>query len=172
MAGHSVRLLPCGSASPSASGCTFASKLNYNFVRAGSLVLLVCLLGCRVMSTADSADDTKQLQGTWKLVAATYDGAPRMADMEWIVDGDRYTIRLNGELHEDPNIFKLDASLKQIDVTHHETPPGTYGGKVKGIYQLSGESLTVCYDLTGQRYPSSFNAKPGSRQVLYEFRRE
>jgi hypothetical protein len=43
---------------------------------------------------------------------------------------------------------------------------------LKGIYQISGDSLTVCYDLTGQRYPTSFDAKPGSRQVLYHFRRE
>jgi uncharacterized protein (TIGR03067 family) len=95
-----------------------------------------------------------------------------MADMEWIVDGDHYTIRLNGVSHEDPNMFKLDESRKQIDVFHHETPPGTYGGKLKGIYQVSDDSLTVCYDLTGQRYPTSFDANRGSRQVLYQFRRK
>jgi hypothetical protein len=75
-----------------------------NFTRLGPLVLLVCLLaGCKAVSTPDSADDTKKWQGRWKLVASTYDGGPQMADMEWIVDGDRYAIRLNGQLHEDPN---------------------------------------------------------------------
>jgi uncharacterized protein (TIGR03067 family) len=92
--------------------------------------------------------------------------------MEWIVDGDHYTIRLDGQQHDDPYAFKLDPSRKQIDVIHHETPPGTYGGELKGIYQISGDSLTVCYDLTGQRYPTSFDAKPGSRPVLYQFRRQ
>src|SRR5260370_7402461 len=68
-------------------------------------VLLGCLLaGCRVISAADSADDTKKWQGAWKLVACTYDGEPQMADMEWIVDGDRYTIRLNGHINEDPHM--------------------------------------------------------------------
>ena len=142
-------------------------------MRLGCLLLLGCLLaGCRTVSTADSADDAKNWQGTWKLVASTYDGEPQIADMEWIVDGDRYTIRLNHQSHEDPYMFKLDASRKQIDVTHHETPAGTYGGKVKGIYEISSDSLIVCYDLTGQQYPTSFDAKRGSRRVLYQFRRE
>jgi len=82
----------------------------------------------------------KKWQGTWKLVAYTYDGEPQMADMEWIVDGDHYNIRLNGHLHEDLHMFKLDASRKQIDIFHHETPPGTYGGKLRGIYEISGDS--------------------------------
>ena len=148
-----------------------------NFMRLGCLVvgsvLLGCLLaGCRVISAADSADDTKKWQGAWKLVACTYDGEPQMADMEWIVDGDRYTIRLNGHINEDPHMLKLDASRKHVDVFHHWTPPGTYGGKLKGIYEINGDSLILCYDLTGQGYPKSFDAKRGSRQVLYRFRWE
>jgi hypothetical protein len=43
---------------------------------------------------------------------------------------------------------------------------------LKGIYELNGDSLTVCYDLTGQHYPKSLDAGRGSRQVLYRFRRE
>ena len=148
-------------------------KISRNLARLGWILLTVCLLaGCRAVAGGDSADDAKSWQGTWKLVSTIYDGQPQTADMEWIVDGDHYTIRLDGQQHVDPYPFKLDPSRKQIDVVHHETPPGTYGGELKGIYQISGDSLTVCYDLTGQRYPTSFDAKPGSRQVLYQFRRE
>ena len=91
-----------------------------------------------------------------------------MADMEWIVDGDRYTIRLNGHINEDPHMLKLDASRKHVDVFHHWTP-GTYGGKLKGIYEINGDSLIVCYDLTGQGYPKSFDVKRGSRQGFTDF---
>jgi uncharacterized protein (TIGR03067 family) len=143
-----------------------------NFMRLGYLLLLGLIAGCRVVAGADSADDLKNWQGTWKMVSCTYDGEPQTADMEWIVDGDKYTIRLNGQSNVDPYAIKLDASRKHVDVFHHETPPGTYGGSLKGIYQVSADSLTVCYDLTGQRYPDSFDAKRGSRQVLYQFRRE
>ena len=103
-------------------------EISPNFTRVGCLFLLFLIAGCRAASSADSADDLKSWQGTWKLVASTYDGEPQTADMEWIVDGDHYTIRLNGVSHQDPNMIKLDASDKHIDVYHHETPPGTYGG--------------------------------------------
>jgi uncharacterized protein (TIGR03067 family) len=153
-------------------------EISGKLARLGWILLTVCLIaGCRAVAGGDSADDAKNWQGTWKLVSTIlvstiYDGQPQTADMEWIVDGDHYTIRLDGQQHVDPYPFTLDPSRKQIDVVHHETPPGTYGGELKGIYQISGDSLTVCYDLTGQRYPTSFDAKPGSRQVLYHFRRE
>jgi uncharacterized protein (TIGR03067 family) len=71
--------------------------------------------------------------------------------MEWVVEGDRYRIRLDQRPNPDPYIFKLDANNKHIYVFHHETPPGTYGGSLRGIYQISGDTLMVCYDLTGQQ---------------------
>ena len=76
------------------------------------LVLACFLAGCRGVSAGDSAADTQKWQGTWKLVSSSYDGVPQMVDMEWIVDGDHYTIRLNGQSHQDPYNFKLDASRK------------------------------------------------------------
>jgi uncharacterized protein (TIGR03067 family) len=137
------------------------------------LVLLSCLLvACQAPHAADSLEDARRWQGAWKLVSSTYDGEPQMADMHWVVNGDHYNIRLNQHLGEDPYTFKLDASQQHIDVTHHETPKGTYGGNLTGIYEISGDSLKVCYDLTGQQYPKSFDATKGSRQVLYQFQRE
>jgi uncharacterized protein (TIGR03067 family) len=107
-------------------------------MRLGWLMLLGCMLaGCRVSLIADSADDSQAWQGVWRMVSTTYDGEPQTADMEWIVDGDHYTIRLNGQSHVDPHMIKLDPSQKHIDVFHHETPPGTYGGSLKGIYDIS-----------------------------------
>src|SRR5271170_8015163 len=108
-------------------------KISSTLMRLGWLMLLSCLLaGCRT-PTADSADDTNLWQGTWKMVSCTYDGEPQTADMEWIVDGDHYTIRLDGQSNVDPYMTKLDAGRKHIDVFHHETSPGTYGGSLKGI---------------------------------------
>ena len=138
----------------------------------GWLVVIVCLqAGCATSSSADSGDAQKW-QGTWRLVDAIYDGEPQNADMAWVIEGDHYRIRMNGVLQTDLQTFQLDVSQKRIDVFHHETPRGTYGGSAKGIYKINGDSLTVCYELTGQRYPKSFDAPRGSRQVLYHFRRE
>jgi uncharacterized protein (TIGR03067 family) len=138
------------------------------------LALLGCCLlaGCGAVSSADSAEDFKKWQGTWKMVATTYDGEPQGGDLDWVVEGDHYNIRLDQRLNPDPYTITLDASSKRVDIFHHDTPPRIYGGKLKGIYEVSGDSLKVCYELTAQRYPKSFDAPRGSRQVLYQFRRK
>src|SRR5690349_11884879 len=116
--------------------------------RIASLAFMGCLLtGCNGASNADSNDLTKW-QGTWKMTACTYDGEPQKGDMEWVVSGDHYNLKVDGKLGQDPYNITLDPSQKRIDVFHHDTPPGTYGGKLKGIYEIRGDSLTVCYDLT------------------------
>jgi len=133
--------------------------------------LMLSLVGCNTVLPSSSSDDMKALQGTWTLVAATENGASQAADMQWIVDGDAYTVRYNGQTDPTPVKITLDASRKRIDAVHHETPAGTYGGKFKGIYELGGNTLRICYDLTGASYPSSFDAGPGSHRVIYVFRR-
>jgi uncharacterized protein (TIGR03067 family) len=137
------------------------------------LVFWSCwLVGCGATQAADSAEDARLWQGAWRMVSCTWNGQPQVGDMQWIVEGDYYLMRTDRKTHEDHYPFKLDASQKHIDVNHHDTPQGTYGGKLKGIYEITGDSLKVCYDLTGRRYPNSFDAGPGSQQVLYQFRRE
>jgi len=133
---------------------------------------MLSLVACNSVLPSSSSDDLKALQGTWTLVTATQNGAPITGDMQWVVDGDEYKVRYNQQLDATPIKITLDAGRKRIDAFHHDTPAGTYGGKWKGIYELSGNSLRVCYDLTGSYYPSSFDAGPGSRRVIYEFRRE
>ena len=142
-------------------------------MRRTGLILVACLLaGCGVNRAADVADDTRAWQGTWKLVSCVANGESHMADLQWLVNGDHYTIRLDRKTGNDPYTFKLDPQQKHIDVYHHDTPKGTYGGRLKGIYEISGDMLKVCYDLKGQRYPKSFEAGRGSGQVVYQFQRE
>ena len=136
-------------------------------------------MGCNPSDTSgptaaktEPADDGRQLQGTWKLVSATWNGEPQAGNMQWVVEGDHYTIRLDGQQHVDPHFFKLDAGQKRIDVFHHETPKGTTGGSLKGIYEIKGDRLRVSYDPTARRYPGSFESSPGSKLISYEFRRE
>jgi uncharacterized protein (TIGR03067 family) len=139
--------------------------------RAG-LALFACLLtGCAPGYASDEGDDRQAWQGTWTLVSCVANGKPRKEDVQWIVDGDRYNIRHNGTTYKVPYKFKLDPKTKHVDVFHHETPKGTFGGKYKGLYEVRGDTLTVCLDPKGQRYPRSLDAPRGSGLVIYEFRR-
>ena len=122
--------------------------------------------------TAGASDDLQSWQGTWKLISVTENGDLQSGNVEWIVDGDHYNIVVNQQRGNDPYNITLDPSHSRVDVFHHDTPPGTYGGKLKGIYKVSADHLTVCYDLTGANYPMSFDASAGSRRAVFEFQRE
>lgn len=136
------------------------------------IVLFIGLIAAWSVSFASpESDDTQALQGTWKLVSCVANGGPQTADMQWIVSGNQYTVRLNGQSEGVPYVFKLDTKQKHIDAVHHDTPAGTYGGRFKGIYDVQENTLRVCYDLKGQKYPTSFDAPRGCTQVLYEFQR-
>lgn len=140
--------------------------------RLGCILFASLFAGCGTSHSASEAEDQRAWQGTWKLVSCVANGAAEKGDVQWVVSGDHYTICLNRQKGTDPYPFKLDAKQKRIDVHHHDTPAGTYGGHLKGIYEVRGNSLKVCYDLKGQRYPSAFDAGPGSAQVVYQFLRQ
>jgi hypothetical protein len=78
-------------------------------MRLSRLVLLSFLLvACDTPRAADSSEDRRAGQGTCRLDSSTYDGAPQMADMLWVVDGDQYRTRYNQHFDEVPVRFKLD----------------------------------------------------------------
>ena len=58
-------------------------------------------------------------------------------------------------------MYKIQANLQLAEILANN-----------GIYEVSSNALTVCYDLRGEGYPKSFETSPGSRLVVYEFRRE
>jgi hypothetical protein len=101
------------------------------------LILFGSLLaGCGAPFAADSSEEVKQWQGTWKLVSSIYDGEPQIADMQ------STTISTStSNLGRTRTRFKFDASEKHIDVKHHKTPKGYWGGSLTGIYAgfTSGE---------------------------------
>ncbi|HEY2467906.1 MAG TPA: TIGR03067 domain-containing protein [Terracidiphilus sp.] len=134
-------------------------------------ILAVSLLLTACKSGGDPAADLNAWQGTWTLVSVMNEGQSQTHDMQWVVEGDQYRIKVEGQLQPDPYGITLDPSRGHIDVFHHDTPAGTYGGKLKGIYKMSGDTLTVCYDLTGSTYPDSFDAPAGSRRAVYVFKK-
>lgn len=134
-------------------------------------VLSVCLWLAACKAGGDPAADLNAWQGTWTLVSVTNEGQSETHDMQWVVQGNEYRIKLDGQLHSDPYAITLDPSHGRIDVFHHDTPAGTYGGKLKGIYKMSGNTLTVSYDLTGATYPDTFDAPPGSKRAVFVFKK-
>lgn len=140
----------------------------------GSLLLMNACSKSGFLSTYNPAEDAKKMQGTWKLKSATWNGEPQTGDASLTIDGDKYTTTYNGS--DSHSVFKLGtAGPRTIWVFHHENPlasQGFWGGTLTGIYELSGDRLRICFDLTGRTYPKSFDASKGSGRGIFEYQRE
>jgi len=125
-----------------------------------------------------TTDDHENLQGTWKMQGAIFNGQRMMNDVRWIFDGDRLSIVLQGNYQGAVKAeyqLAIGESPNTIRIKLFENPladKGYYGGSYTGIYKLSGDKLKVCYDMTGRQYPTNYDAAKGSMRMSYEFTRE
>jgi uncharacterized protein (TIGR03067 family) len=145
-----------------------------------TVILVSTLLAMNACSTArdlpahSPEQDAKKLEGNWKLTRAIFSGQRLSGDASLTISGDQYIMVYEGNLT--PSVFKVDtAGPNTIWVFHHENPlasQGFWGGTLTGIYELSGDRLRICFDLTGRTYPKKFEAGKGSGQGIFEYKRE
>jgi uncharacterized protein (TIGR03067 family) len=144
----------------------------------GSLLIMNGCSNAELLSTYSPEEDTKKMQGSWKLTGATLNGqrmvAETLTDTRLTVDGDKYIMTHHGI--DESSTFTLGVGGPHtIRVFHHENPlasQGFYGGTFTGIYELSADRLRICFDMTGRQYPKGFDASHGSRRSINDFVRE
>lgn len=112
------------------------------------------------------------LEGTWRMRAFEAVGARTVVDTEltWAVDGEELVIRRQGVAERPPGaigyslIALTEPGAVNFVVRHdngrHQTLPG--------VYEVHGDTLTVCLALRGGR-PASYAAK--GTVVVYTFDR-
>jgi uncharacterized protein (TIGR03067 family) len=121
----------------------------------------------------DAAKETKLLEGTWLPSAAELGGQPfdeaTLKVMKLVLAGDKYTVTVGKSI--DTGSVKLDLSKKPraMDITGGEGP--NKGKTFLAIYELNGDTLKVCYDLTGKARPSEFKTQKGMLQFLVTYQR-
>ncbi len=135
-----------------------------------TLLLLTALL-----TPAADADPVKEemakLEGTWQLVSAETDGK-RLPDeqakqIRVVIQGGKHTVYFGEKPLAEGVPFKIDPSKKPTQV--EDTLPD--GRKVRGIYQLDGDTLRSCVAAPDKERPTKFTGKAGSGYTLRVFKR-
>lgn len=114
------------------------------------------------------------IEGTWIPVVAEMAGQPFpdaiLKTMKLAMREGTYTVHVGEKV--DRGTIKLDpaANPAAIDITGTEGP--NQGTTFLAIYELSGDSLRICYDLAGAARPTAFATAPDTKQFLVTFRRE
>jgi len=143
-------------------------KMKYLFC----LGLVVAVLLAALSSSAE--DDIKLLQGTW-IPAKAELGGRSMSDevlktislkfeqTNWVV----YV----GE-HPDKGVYTVETTTKPKSMTITGTEGPNHGRTFPAIYELKGDSLSICYDLSGAKRPSEFKSVEGTKLYLVTYTRK
>ena len=118
---------------------------------------------------ADLAKEVSKFQGTWTFESSKTGGkelpAGSLKGLILIFEGDKHTVKKGDEVIQ-VGTQKLDPSKspKTIDVTMTE---GVNKGAVMlGIYEISRDTLKVCFDPEGKKRPTEFKSAPGSKNFV------
>ena len=130
---------------------------------------------------AEFEKELDALQGNWTLVAS--EGRGRKVSDEEIkthpglaeIDGNKMRIFVK-DLHDMEGVARFDPTVtpKTIDYLHLSDSDPDKGKMGLGIYELQGDSLRICWAITGLKEgrPSQFSNGPNENQAINTYVRQ
>jgi uncharacterized protein (TIGR03067 family) len=137
------------------------------------LFALIAVLVPASAARADDAEEWKGLKGTWKVEKAVLSGKDSTDFFKaavLTVDEGKYTVVIGKE--EDKGTIALDAGKKPKRMTITSTEGAQKGKMIAAIYDLSGDTLKICYALEGKDPPEGFESKEGTMTLFVEYKRD
>jgi uncharacterized protein (TIGR03067 family) len=126
------------------------------------------------MGKCDNPKDSEIVDGTWLGSKAELDGKPFPEELtktiRITVEKGKYKVAVSGTYDE--GTFKLDPSTKPKSLDLVATDGPNKGKQLLAVYELDGDTLKVCYDLTGKNRPKEFRTTEGSQLYLVIYKRE
>jgi len=122
----------------------------------------------------DTKVDAKSMDGIWRPAAAEL-GGEKFPDevrksIKLVIDDGMYTVTVGKE--PDRGTVKLNPATKpkEMDIIGTEGPNN--GKTILAIYELTGDTLRICYDLSGKSRPSEFKTAKDTKRFLVTYKRE
>jgi uncharacterized protein (TIGR03067 family) len=135
------------------------------------------LVGASLLLAADAPKprDQEKIQGVWKILSEVENGtdAPprRNVRVRFQFTADKFIITEGDDKRQ--GAYKLDPARRPSTIELVADDGPNKGKKALGIYQLSGDTLTLCLTLQeGKDPPGDFTARAGSGRVLLTLERD
>ena len=137
--------------------------------RRTSLHLLVVAFSATALGCAVRPHHTPAIEGTWAITSASLGGQelPLAAfqSSPLRLAGGRYAFQNDsGEYSMIP-----DSVPAAIDVRGRQGPNA--GRTIPAIFKVQGDTLTICYDLSGTARPKDFRSEAGTQLFLVRYTR-
>jgi uncharacterized protein (TIGR03067 family) len=114
------------------------------------------------------------IQGTWLPATAELGGKalPEVVrgTIKLMVDADKYIVTIGKDRDEGTIFLKPASNPKEMDILGTEGP--NKGRTILAIYERVGDTLRICYDLGGDRRPTEFVSREGTKLFLVNYKRE
>ncbi len=151
----------------------------------GLLVVAAMFAGCAttnrgttkevsIRSSVSPGDDAKAVQGNWKPAAAELAGRPMpdavLKSISLKLDNGTYEVFVGEE--PDRGTYMLDFAATPRGMTITGTDGPNKGRIFPAIYELKGDTLRICYDLSGTKHPTEFKSIAGTRLYLVTYTRK
>jgi uncharacterized protein (TIGR03067 family) len=133
---------------------------------------LAMAMALAALADGDS-DDAKLIQGNWKPVTAELAGQPVAEAIRKAIslklDNGKYEVFVGNE--PDRGTYALDSGAKPKGMTVVGTEGINQGKTFPCLYELKGDTLRICYDLSGAKRPTEFKTLPGTKLYLVTYAR-
>ena len=148
-------------------------------MRLAAIVVLVATCG---PANADDKDgraaarkDLEQLQGTWMVVSMEREGEAipqeELKGRSCVYEKDAFTLK-SGDQPRRRGLVTLDPSRKLKAINTWDLDGPYTDATVPGIYELSGDTLKLCFSRPGAERPTEFTTKSGSGLILVVYQRK
>ncbi len=142
------------------------------------LVCVVVLVALASSGRCDDAkkdkDDHKAILGTWLPSSAEMAGNAFpdnvVKSIRLVLTDGKYKVTVGN--NPDEGTWKIDTTKKPRTLEIVGTKGPNKGKTIPAIYELTGDTLRVCYDLSGKETPAEFKSKPDTQLFLVTYKRE
>ncbi len=115
----------------------------------------------------------RALEGDWRFTSLEVDGhtvpGQSLAQSRLLIDGDRFRTESPEANYEGVFSIDVEAAPCRIDIEFVEGPEA--GQCCYGLYELTGDHLTLCLGVVGATRPAAFATRAGSGHALERLHR-
>ena len=126
------------------------------------------------MKLGSDAKDGDAIQGTWLPSVAEFAGQKFPDEVrkaiKLVIKDDTYTVTEGTTIDKGTVKLNPKAKPKTLDITGTDGP--NKGKTIPAIYELDGDTLRVCYDLSGKSHPTELKTKADTQLFLVTYKRE
>ena len=152
-----------------------AAIINPKLMSTMKYLLILCFsLAASLTAFAGAAtNDTATVQGSWKPAVAELGGHPMsealLKTISLKLDDGKYEVFVGTE--PDRGTYTIDPTTTPKQMTIKGTEDPNHGRTFPAIYEISGDTLRICYDLSGANTPATFKTMAGTKLYLVTYQR-